>query len=71
MELVYVLCSLAAAELCEQHRAAVYEPNPLACLAGTQAELAQLARPGWRIAEWRCDATPRAPMQAVAVVASD
>ncbi len=54
MELVYVICSLATTELCEEHAAAVYTPSPVACFVGAQAELVQLTPAGWRVAHWRC-----------------
>ena len=71
MELLYVLCQIAAADVCETHRAAYVSASPFACLTMAQADLATLARPGWRVAGWRCEG-PQAPGAAVVpVTASD
>jgi hypothetical protein len=64
MELLYVVCQLAAASVCEEHRALMLSTNPLACVHSAQAELAQLTLPGWRVARWRCDARPAADLRA-------
>ena len=60
MELLYVVCQLAAAQVCEEHRAMLFTDNPLACVYGAPAELAQLTHPGWRVASWSCNARPEA-----------
>ena len=57
MELVYLLCQLAAADVCEQHRLPLYQASSLSCTLGAQAELARVARPGWRVARWSCAAS--------------
>jgi hypothetical protein len=54
MEMLYVLCQLAAADVCEEHRVALLGGTPLACISSAQAELARLVRPGWTVAGWRC-----------------
>jgi hypothetical protein len=57
MELVYLLCQLAAAEVCEQHRLPLFQASALTCTLNAQAELARVARPGWRVARWSCAAS--------------
>jgi hypothetical protein len=57
MELIYVICQLAAAEVCEEHRVNVYNQSQLACVLMAPAELAQIARPGWQVARWSCGAS--------------
>ena len=54
MEFLYIICQLAAADICETHRVDLTGAPPLACIFSAQAELARLARPGWRVASWRC-----------------
>ena len=51
MEFLYVICQLAAADVCETHRVDLTGAPPLACVYSAQTEL---ARPGWRVAGWRC-----------------
>jgi hypothetical protein len=58
MEMLYVLCQLAAADVCEEHRVALFGAGPLTCVTSAQAELARLVRPGWRVAGWRCGEPP-------------
>ena len=57
MELVYLLCQLAAADVCEQHRLPLFQTSAFACTMGAQAELARVTRPGWRVARWSCAAS--------------
>ena len=66
MELIYVVCQLAAAEVCEEHRVAMLAPSPTACVFAAPAELAQLVTPGWRVARWTC-AEPATGLAAVPV----
>jgi hypothetical protein len=68
MELLYVLCQIAAADVCEEHRTPYASASPMACATMGQAELARLPRPGWHVAAWRCEGpeTPRAPVTASA-----
>jgi hypothetical protein len=54
MELIYVVCQLAAANVCEEHRVAMLAPSPTACVFAAPAELAQLVTPGWRVTRWTC-----------------
>lgn len=69
MELLYIICRIAAGDLCEEHRAEVYSPSPMACLHA-QAEFATLVPSGWRVARWSCEAEPRIARAANAVDAA-
>jgi hypothetical protein len=69
MELLYVVCQIAAAGICEEHRTAYPSDTPLACVFMAPQELARLQRPGWRVASWRCEG-PR-PERLVPVTMSD
>jgi hypothetical protein len=51
--LVYLICSLANPNLCEEH--ARFSPGVLSCIHGAQGVLAAEQRPGWRVARWRCE----------------
>ena len=55
MELLYVVCQLAAAGVCEEHRVPYPSDTPMACVFMAPAELARLQRPGWQVARWRCE----------------
>jgi hypothetical protein len=60
MELLYVVCQIAAADVCEEHRAALYgASSPIACITTAQAELPRLLLPGWKVARWSCDNADR------------
>jgi hypothetical protein len=71
MELLYVLCQLAAPEICEEHRTPYASGSPMACVTMAQAELARLGRPGWAVASWRCRPPQETAAAEVPVTASD
>ena len=54
MELLYVVCQIAAGSVCEEHSLPMHGAGPVACLFSAQAELAREVRPGWRVERWRC-----------------
>jgi hypothetical protein len=58
MELIFVVCQIAASGVCEEHRTPYFSDTPMACVFMGPAELARLARPGWRVARWRCEGPP-------------
>lgn len=51
--LIYLLCQIADPAACEEHSMRTFGGR--ACLSIAQAELAAVARPGWRVARWRCE----------------
>lgn len=67
MELIYVICQLAAPNLCESHAIQFYNASPMVCMVQAQAELARNVSEGWQVEHWACTADRR---EALAVPAS-
>jgi hypothetical protein len=72
MELLYVICQIAAADVCEEHRAMLYGAGPVVCISSAQTELPRLVRPGWTVARWSCQPpVPDRPGEETAVLAAE
>jgi len=55
-DLVTVLAGTGLVRLCDEGAVTMHVPaRPTLCVMRVQAELAYLAREGWRIARWRCE----------------
>jgi hypothetical protein len=52
MRIIVLICTALG---CHERVVPVYTDNPMACVLGAQAELAQLLRPGERVERWRCE----------------
>ena len=50
--LVVTLCAASEPTLCETHRVPIATASAM-CFA--PADLTRVARPGWRVARWRCE----------------
>lgn len=61
MELLYVVCQIAAADVCETRRMTLRGAVPIACIATAEGDLPHRLRPGWTLARWRCAPLDRTP----------